>query len=176
MNSVAAAACAFITFTSQTASVPQYDEYCQRNPSSCQQHEISHDRIILNKKNKEKIDAVNKLVNRSVKMMNDIDVYKTDEYWTIAGKKGDCEDIALLKQRMLELEGFAKSNLILSIVHDENDKGHTILTVRTNKGDYILDNKTNNIVLWSKKPYTYLMSQSPDNRNTWYTTNEKCKP
>lgn len=170
------AACAFLTFTSQLGYVPQYDEYCNRNPSACQQIEVTTERIELNKQNMEKIGAVNNLVNHSVKKREDIDVYKTEEYWTIAGKKGDCEDIALLKQRMLELEGFAKSNLILSIVYDEENKGHTILTVRTDKGDYVLDIKSDNIVLWHKRPYKYLMSQSPDDRNTWYVTEEQCKP
>jgi predicted transglutaminase-like cysteine proteinase len=31
--------------------------------------------------------------------------------------------------------------LLVTVVHDKNDKGHAVLTVTTDKGDYVLDNQ-----------------------------------
>ncbi len=46
------------------------------------------------------------------------------------------------------------------MVRDEKTEGHAVLMVRTDKGDYILDNQNKNILLWSKTRYRFVKRQS----------------
>jgi predicted transglutaminase-like cysteine proteinase len=64
------------------------------------------------------------------------------ERWTYPDLgMGDCEDYVLLKRRKLMELGWPQSALLITVVRDENGEGHAILTVRTTRGDYILDNR-----------------------------------
>jgi len=42
-----------------------------------------------------------------------------------------------------------------------------VLTVRTTAGDFILDNKTDQVLLWHKTPYHYVMRQSYLDPKSW---------
>ena len=46
-------------------------------------------------------ERINRDVNASVKYKTDLGQYNVPEFWTVAGKYGDCEDYALLKRKML---------------------------------------------------------------------------
>ena len=39
------------------------------------------------------------------------------------------------------LRGWPESKLLITVVRDENNEGHAVLTVRTDEGDFILDNR-----------------------------------
>ena len=43
--------------------------------------------------------------------------------------------------------GWPREALLVTVVRDEKDEGHAVLTVTTDKGDYILDNQNKNILL-----------------------------
>jgi predicted transglutaminase-like cysteine proteinase len=55
----------------------------------------------------------------------------------------------------------------MTIVREANGDGHAILTVRTDKGEFILDNLNENILLWSETPYRYIKRQSQADPNVW---------
>ncbi len=55
---------------------------------------------------------------------------------------GDCEDYVLLKRRMLMQAGWPREALLITVVRDRNNDGHAVLTVKTNRGEFILDNQT----------------------------------
>jgi predicted transglutaminase-like cysteine proteinase len=63
--------------------------------------------------------------------------------------------------------GVPRQALLMTVVRDENDEGHAILTLRTSKGDYVLDNKVNEIKLWSATGYRYVKRQSQEDPNDW---------
>jgi predicted transglutaminase-like cysteine proteinase len=42
-----------------------------------------------------------------------------------------------------------------------------VLTVKTDRGEFILDNLTDDILPWSKTPYRYYKRQSQDDPNVW---------
>jgi predicted transglutaminase-like cysteine proteinase len=46
-------------------------------------------------------------------------------------------------------------------------EGHAVLTARTTAGDFILDNKVNDVRLWSNTSYLYLLRQSYSNPQSW---------
>ena len=73
----------------------------------------------------------------------------------------------LLKRRMLVQRGFPESTLLITVVRDENNEGHAVLTVRTDGGDFVLDNKRRDVVRWAETPYTFVKRQSEKNPLVW---------
>ena len=73
----------------------------------------------------------------------------------------------LEKQRELLERGWPESTLLITVVRDENNEGHAVLTVRTDKGDLVLDNKRRDIMLFANTPYTYIKRQSERNPLVW---------
>ena len=120
--------------------------------------------------------AVNALVNASVRPMTDLDVYGKDEVWAYPNGVGDCEDFVLEKRRDLMREGLSPSNLLITVVRKPDGQGHAVLTVRTDKGDFILDNLTNAIRQWDQTGYVFLKRQSSDNPGRWVTIQEGQSP
>ena len=47
----------------------------------------------------------------------------------------------LLKRRMLMQAGWPREALLITVVRDKKGEGHAVLTVKTDKGDFILDNQ-----------------------------------
>ena len=67
--------------------------------------------------------------------------------------RGDCEDYALLKQKLLIERGWPSSSLLMTVVRDEKGEGHAVLTARTSQGDFVLDNKVEAVKLWNRSGY-----------------------
>jgi predicted transglutaminase-like cysteine proteinase len=80
---------------------------------------------------------------------------------------GDCEDYVLLKRRMLMQLGWPREALLITVVRDHKGDGHAVLTVRTNKGEMILDNQVADILLWADTGYRYIKRQSQSDPNIW---------
>ncbi len=55
----------------------------------------------------------------------------------------------------------------MTIVRDLEGQGHAILTVKTDHGDFILDNLTDRIRPWTATGYRYLKRQSQQDPNVW---------
>ncbi len=123
--------------------------------------EASYDRLA-------ELYDVNLSVNRSIEPVTDMELYGVSDYWTLpANGKGDCEDYALLKRHILIAAGWPASALLITVVRDEKMDGHAVLTARTTHGDYILDNKIDEILLWSQTPYLFVMRQSYLDPKAW---------
>ena len=60
--------------------------------------------------------------------------------------------------RMLIESGWPHEVLLVTVVRDKKEEGHAVLTVTADKGDYILDNQTEHILLWSKTGYRFVKS------------------
>ena len=56
---------------------------------------------------------------------------------------------------------------MLTVVRDEKGEGHAVLTARTTQGDYVLNNKLEDVRLWSETPYQFVMRQSYLNPLVW---------
>ena len=98
---------------------------------------------------------------------SDIDIYGKEEVWTYPDQAGDCEDYVLLKRQLLINEGLSPSDLLITVVRKPDGEGHAVLTVRTNRGDFVLDNLTTKVMLWKDTPYTYLKRQSARHAGHW---------
>jgi predicted transglutaminase-like cysteine proteinase len=72
-----------------------------------------------------------------------------------------------VKRRMLIQSGWPREALLVTVARNEKDEGHAVLTVTTDKGDYILDNQNKNILLWSETRYQFVKRQSQADSNVW---------
>ena len=85
---------------------------------------------------------INKWVNDNVKPMTDLEHWGVVEKWSYPDDGyGDCEDYVLLKRRMLMEAGWPREALLITVVREKNGNGHAVLTVKTDKGEFILDNQ-----------------------------------
>jgi predicted transglutaminase-like cysteine proteinase len=111
--------------------------------------------------------SVNDRVNTDVVQVTDEAQYQVTEYWTYPQGYGDCEDIALEKRRELIAGGWNPSTLLMTVVRQENGEGHAVLTVRTDRGDLVLDNQDGRVLVWNETPYQFLKRQSQTNPSQW---------
>lgn len=106
-----------------------------------------------------------------------------DEHWGVADQwdypldgKGDCEDYALMKRRMLVDAGFPPSALLMTVVKDGKGEGHALLTLVTDMGDYVLDNQRADVVPWDWSGYVFIKRQSPQDPNVWEAIAHRADP
>jgi predicted transglutaminase-like cysteine proteinase len=71
--------------------------------------------------------------------------------------------------------GFKGSQLPLTKVRLPNGQAHIVLVVRTNQGDYMLDNLSNRVQPVSKVRYRFLSMQASNNANNWLTIRGKTR-
>ena len=147
--------------------------FCERTPRECQQAVLEEQRFDLTPGRRIELDAVNLAVNHEIRPVTDIELYGLADYWTVPARQGDCEDYVLLKRRRLMALGWPASALLITVVRDEKGEGHAVLTARTQQGDFILDNKTDEIRLWHQTPYRYVMRQSYLNPRVWLSLDPK---
>ena len=145
-----------------------YVTFCREHEAECQPEAHYTDRVQLTVAKRRELDQVNRYVDQTVAPVTDLAHYGKVEYWAYpTDGKGDCEDYVLLKRRMLIERGWPESTLLITVVRDENNEGHAVLTARTDAGDLVLDNKRQDIVVWTDTPYTYIKQQSDRNPLVW---------
>jgi predicted transglutaminase-like cysteine proteinase len=87
------------------------------------------------------LQQVNSHVNSTIREVPDLEQYGRDDVWALpTSGKGDCEDFALLKRKLLIERGFPASALAIDVGLTDDGEPHAVLTVSTTKGDYVLDN------------------------------------
>jgi len=112
--------------------------------------------------------AVNARVNREIEPITDMDHWGVAEKWSYpTDGKGDCEDYVLEKRRRLMAAGFPRQTLLITVVRDRKGDGHAVLMVRTDRGDFILDNQEPKVLLWTETGYRYIKRQSQESPNRW---------
>ncbi len=115
------------------------------------------------------VRAINTSVNTTIAPMTDKDIYGKEEVWAYPTTAGDCEDYALLKRRILIQRGFSPSNLLMTVLRKPDGEGHAVLTLRTTKGDFVLDNLAATVKPWYDAPYSFIKRQSSANAGRWVT-------
>jgi predicted transglutaminase-like cysteine proteinase len=139
----------------------EYDPECKTKPSAPRD-------VVLSQQAWKDLERINLWVNTNVKPMTDMDHWGVVERWNYPDDGyGDCEDYALQKRKMLIQAGWPREALLMTVVRDKNGDGHAILTAKTDRGEYILDNQTDAILLWSDTGYRFVKRQSQADPNTW---------
>jgi predicted transglutaminase-like cysteine proteinase len=158
----------------QTSQPIGHYEFCKVSPAECAIRPRDRGPLHLTQALMKRIEATNRKVNRAVRPLNDIDIYGRDEVWAYpdAGA-GDCEDYALEKRRELNQAGISLSNLLVTVVRKPDGEGHAVLTVRTDKGDLILDNLNDQVRGWRDTGYRFLKRQASYHTGRWVSLREE---
>lgn len=163
----AAVGAPFMTTTGPTNPPIGHYEFCKRYPGECDQTSQTGAPMPLTPERWKTMLRVNYSVNSTVEPMTDADEYGVQEFWAYPKSEGDCEDYVLAKRRMLMDDGFPASDVLITVVLQPNGDGHAVLTVHTDRGDFILDNMRNKVELWSETEYSYVKRQSSLNSGRW---------
>lgn len=158
---------AFLQSYGETLPPIGYVDFCRTRKEECRPSGRFSDRVQLTAAKAAELSKVNTGVNDAIAPVTDMDLYGQVEVWTYPVKEGDCEDYVLLKRRILIERGWPESALLITVVRDENNEGHAVLTVRTDRGDLVLDNKLSKIKTWADTPYTFVKKQSARNPLVW---------
>lgn len=138
-----------------------WTDFCKRSPSECAVNAHEVETIALTPKLWGLIVGTNARVNREIEAITDQDHWGLIDRWDLPSDgKGDCEDYVLLKRKRLAESGLPRRAMRVTVVIDEENAGHAVLMIRTDKGDFILDNKRNAILPWSQTGYTYVKRES----------------
>jgi len=150
--------------------------FCEAMPKECAPDHGQEARFEASAERLKELDEINRTVNREIAPATDLEVYGVNEYWTLPKTRGDCEDYALLKRKRLIEAGWPVSSVLMTVVRDEKGEGHAVLTARTVQGDYILDNKLEDVRIWNKAPYQFVMRQSYLNPKVWVALDTRQGP
>lgn len=143
-------------------------QFCLTYRGICKTSTLPAREVLLDERAWRVLKRVNDWVNQNVAPMTDMAHYGMIQWWRYPDDgAGACHSYALLKQRLLEQAGWPRQALLMTVVRDRDGEGHAVLTVKTNKGDFILDNLTDRIRLWSETGYQYIERQSQYDPNQW---------
>jgi predicted transglutaminase-like cysteine proteinase len=143
-------------------------EYCAENPGDCSGGASQPRDIVMSQTAWRDLLRVNRWVNESVKPMTDMEHWGVIEKWSLPSDGyGDCEDYVLLKRKMLIDAGWPREALLITVVRDKKGEGHAVLTVKSDKGEFILDNQNENVVAWTETGYRFVKRQSQSDPNVW---------
>jgi predicted transglutaminase-like cysteine proteinase len=143
-------------------------EFCVEYYPECKTKPSVRRDILLTTQAWKQLKRINLRVNTHVKPMTDMDHWGVVERWNYPDDGyGDCEDYVLLKRRLLIQLGWPRESLLVTVVSANEDEGHAVLTVTTDKGDYVLDNKREDILPWSETGYHFVKRQSQSDPGVW---------
>jgi predicted transglutaminase-like cysteine proteinase len=143
-------------------------DFCNEHPRDCAGGPSMPRDVVWSSKAWKDLVRVNKLVNDTIKPMTDFDHWGVVEKWSYpTDGYGDCEDYVLLKRKLLMQAGWPREALLITVVRDRKGDGHAVLTVKTDKGEFILDNQNENVVAWTETGYRFVKRQSQSDHNVW---------
>jgi predicted transglutaminase-like cysteine proteinase len=144
----------------------EYKQECNTKPSTARD-------VVLTSKAWSDMVKVNNWANDNIKPITDLEHWGVVERWNYPDDGyGDCEDYVLLKRRMLIQAGWPREALLVTVVRDKKGDGHAVLTVKTNGGDFILDNQEPQILPWNETGYRFVKRQSQSDPNVWVELGE----
>jgi predicted transglutaminase-like cysteine proteinase len=143
-------------------------DFCIRYKGECDTRPSAPRDVVLTAKAWSDMIKVNAWVNANIEPVTDMDHWGVVEQWDYPDDgKGDCEDYVLLKRRMLMQAGWPREALLITVVRDKRGDGHAVLTVKTNRGEFILDNQESEILPWNKTGYKFVKRQAQSDPNVW---------
>jgi predicted transglutaminase-like cysteine proteinase len=153
----------YISEKRRTAAPFAHVMFCARNPDECTvRGDVSE--VPLSPLAEKQLGDINASVNRSIRPTDE----RQGDVWQVNVKAGDCEDFALTKRDHLIAMGWSSKALRIAVTKTPAGKGHAVLVVKTDRGDLVLDNRTNAIKGWKDTDLRWLMIQSGDDPKIWY--------
>jgi predicted transglutaminase-like cysteine proteinase len=114
------------------------------------------------------LQRINAHVNATIVEVSDREQYGREDVWRLpTSGKGDCEDFALLKRKLLLDRGWPASALSISLGMTAEGEAHAVLTVATGAGDLVLDNRRSAILPAGQTGITFHARQSGAQPGRW---------
>ena len=146
-------------------------KFCMAYKDQCQS--TSSDALItLTSEIWDEISSVNSAINRRIRPDADKGAFD----WSLDTSFGNCNDYAVQKRKALLDLGLPASALSLATVTTPGGIGHLVLTLRTDRGDFVLDNLRASIVAWNRTGYRWHKRQSAADPQTWVSVNTQAAP
>lgn len=143
-------------------------DFCYRYKEECKTTQTIARDLEATPANLALINMINRRVNSQIHPISDYDHWNVVDRWDLPSDgMGDCEDYALLKRKLLIDAGVPRQAVLMTIVRDEMNEGHAVLTVKTTRGEFILDNMNDQLKVWSRTPYRFVKRQSQEDQNLW---------
>ena len=144
--------------------VAAWSDFCRRYPDECAVDPSEPAKVEVTQETWRTIMSINRRVNARIKPQTDKAHWGVVDRWDLAEDgQGDCEDYQLLKRKLLAERGLPRRAMRMTVVIDELNEGHAVLMIRTDRGDYILDNKTNAVLPWEQTGYVFVKREGQDN-------------
>ncbi len=142
--------------------------FCLRFPDQCEVGSNANQKIAIDDKSWRLLNTVNTSVNEAIWPEDDLHHYGRAEYWTIpTDGLGDCDDYAVTKRKELHDAGLPELALRIAVVDSAKSGRHAVLTVATDKGDFVLDNLNADIVAWNATDYRWIERQDGADPMKW---------
>ncbi len=145
----------------QTSSPAGHIYYCANQPEACLRY--GKGVVKLTPATWQTLVTINGHVNQQIQPVDDGPVDNWQPYVT----QGDCEDYALTKQRELLRAGWPSDSLLITTAYLPDGVYHAVLVVRTDRGEFILDNLNPSILPWQQVSYRWNKRQAVGNPQVW---------
>jgi predicted transglutaminase-like cysteine proteinase len=151
-----------------------YFELCRGGDAICRIRRargvatVTNGAVVLSTALAEQLVSTNSSVNRGMRSVADRIQHGVGDVWTVGGSVGDCEDFALTKKMRLLRAGWPSTALLLATAMTQSGQPHAVLVVRTDNGDFILDNLTDRIRGWNQSGLRLRTVQSPTDVWVWH--------
>ncbi len=117
--------------------------------------------FVLTSERMSQLQQINSHVNSTIREVSDLEQYGREDVWTLpTSGKGDCEDFALLKRKILIERGWPSSALSITVGATGQGEAHAVLMVSTAQGQYVLDNLTSSILSPERTGHVFHTRQS----------------
>jgi predicted transglutaminase-like cysteine proteinase len=159
----------YIRVGAETSMPYGWMDFCNRRPEECNQGRLPQRNVELTVDTWALLNQVNDFANRTIEPVSNLDHWGTllDHWDYPVDGMGDCKVYALYKRKLLIERGLPRQALLMTIVRDLGDHGHAILTVKTDHGEFVLDNLTDQIRPWDSTGYRYVKRQAQEDPNVW---------
>ena len=149
-------------------------DFCSRHAEECNVAELPASEVALSSKTYRDLNRINVQVNAFIEPVSNLEHWGTllDHWDYPTDGKGDCKIYALYKRKLLMDLGYPRQALLMTVVKDLQGNGHAILTVKTSKGELVLDNLSDDIRSPGETGYGFIKRQSQENPNVWLTLSE----
>jgi predicted transglutaminase-like cysteine proteinase len=144
-------------------------DFCNRHAEECTLGKLTPVDVHLTPKVWRTLNDVNTFANGAIEPISNLDHWGTTlDHWDYpVDGKGDCKIYALFKRKLLIERGYPRQALLMTIVRDLSGEGHAVLTVKTDRGDFVLDNLSPDVRPWNVTGYQFFKRQAQDDPNVW---------
>jgi predicted transglutaminase-like cysteine proteinase len=152
-----------LAVTGRADPIRAWHDLCREAPGECGVNPAEKPVVALTQEVWQLLVQVNRDINDRIQAVADRDHWGVEDRWNLPEDgSGDCEDIQLLKRKVLIERGLPRRAMRMTVVIDEEGGGHAVMLVRTDRGDFILDNRRTSILPWTQTGYIYIKAEGQD--------------